>query len=159
MCRSRSEEGGAIVEFALTFLVFISLVFAIIDFGHLFFVEMAVQNALQEAARYGSTGLHMPNPKSPGNYYSRVQSIQNTLTNDAMGAQISSIQVTNVPITNPSATPSTNGGGYGDLLTVSATVNMPLITPMAARLFPNGIYTFTLSTTIMNEPFPPSQNN
>jgi Flp pilus assembly protein TadG len=153
LCRSRSEEGQSLVEFALVFLVFMLFVFAIFDFGHLFFVEMDVQNAIQEAARYGSTGNHLPDPKNPGNSLSRVTSIIDTLENDAMGVQFSNIQVSS----SNGASTSTNGGGPGDMLTVSATVNMSLMTPLIAQMFPNGQYTFTASVTIMNEPFPPSQ--
>ncbi len=151
--RSQAEEGQSLVEFALVFMVFIFLVFAILDFGHLFFVEMAAQNAIQEAARYGSTGNHLPNPQNPSQNLSRVTSIIDTLENDAVGVQFSNIQVSS----SNGVTTSTNGGGPGDMLTVSATVNMPLMTPIIARLFPNGQYTFTSSVTIMNEPFPPSQ--
>jgi Flp pilus assembly protein TadG len=151
LCRSRSEEGQSLVEFALVFLVFIFLVFAIFDFGHLFFVEMAAQNAIQEAARYGSTGQHLPDPKNPGNTLSRVISIEDTLNNDSIGVQFSNPQITSAVGGSGSA------GGPGDMLTLSATVNMPLMTPMIARMFPNGQYTFTASVTIMNEPFPPSQ--
>jgi Flp pilus assembly protein TadG len=159
---SRSEEGQSLVEFALAIVVFMFLVFAIFDFGHLFFVEMDVQNAIQEAARYGSTGQSLPDPKNPGNNLSRITSIIDTLKNDAMGVQFSSIQVTSatssgVPVTNSTGGPS--AGGRGDLLTVTATVNMPLMTPLIARMFPNGQYTFTANATVLNEPFPSSQVN
>ena len=149
--RFRSEEGQTLVEFALTFTIFIFLVFAVFDFGHLFFVEMDVQNAIQEAARYGSTGNHLPDPKNPGNSLSRVTSIIDTLQNSAMGVQFSSIQVSSLNGGSGSA------GGPGDLLTVLATVKMPLITPLVAPLFPNGQYTFNASITVKNEPFPPGQ--
>ena len=151
--RLRSEEGQSLVEFALAFMVFIFLIFAIFDFGHLFFVEMDVQNAIQEAGRYGSTGNHLPDPNNPGNNLSRVTSIINTFENDAMGVQVSNIQVTSL---NGG---STSAGGPGDMMTISGTVNMPLITPLIAHLFPNGQFTFTASTTVMNEPFPPGQTN
>jgi Flp pilus assembly protein TadG len=169
LCRSRPEEGQSLVEFALAFPVFIFLVFAIFDFGHLFFVEMDVQNAIQEATRYGSTGNHLPDPKNPGNNLSRTTSIIDTLENDAMGIQFSSIQLSSAnggswtwTAGSGSAPPTSSGsasagGGPGDLMTVAATVNMPLMTPMIARMFPNGTYTFTSSVTIMNEPFPPGQ--
>lgn len=150
LCRSRSEEGATLVEFALTFVVFMFLVFAVIDFGHLFFVEMEAQNAIQEAARYGSTGQHLPDPKNPGNYLSRVTSIIDTLQSDAIGAQFSNIQISSL---NGG---SGSGGGPGDMLTVTATVNMPLLTPLVAQLFPNGQYTFNASITVQNEPFQPS---
>jgi Flp pilus assembly protein TadG len=131
--------------------VFIFLIFAIFDFGHLFFVEMDVQNAIQEAGRYGSTGNHLPDPNNPGNNLSRVTSIINTFENDAMGVQVSNIQVTSL---NGG---STSAGGPGDMMTVSATANLALMTPLIAQMFPNGQFTFTASITIMNEPFPPSQ--
>jgi Flp pilus assembly protein TadG len=149
--RSRSEEGQSLVEFAIAFVVFMFLVFAIFDFGHLFFVEMDVQNAIQEAARYGSTGNHLPDPKNNGNSLSRVTSIINTFENDAIGVQVSNIQVSSLNGGSGSA------GGPGDVMTVSATVKMPLMTPLIAQLFPNGEFTYTASTTVMNEPFPPSQ--
>lgn len=150
-CRSRSEDGQSLVEFALTFSLFIFLVFAVFDFGHLFFVVMNVQNAIQDAARYGSTGNHLPDPKNPGKTLSRVTSIINTLKDDAVGVQISNVQVTSL---NGG---SGSGGGPGDMLTVTASVDMPLMTPVIAQLFPNGKYTFNASITIKNEPFPASQ--
>jgi Flp pilus assembly protein TadG len=151
LSRFRSEDGQSLVEFALTFTIFIFLVFAVFDFGHLFFVVMDVQNAIQEAARYGSTGNHLPDPNNPGKNLSRVTSIINTLQNNAMGVQFSSIQVSSL---NGG---SGSGGGPGDLLTVLATVQMPLITPLVAPLFPNGQYTFNASITVKNEPFPTGQ--
>jgi Flp pilus assembly protein TadG len=151
--RWRSEAGQSLVEFAISFLVFIFLVFAIFDFGHLFFVEMEVQNAIQEAARYGSTGNHLPDPNNPNNNLTRLASIIATLRNNSTGVQFSSIQVS-------SATGGVNsGGGPGDMLTITATANMPLMTPVIARFFANGQYTFTASITVMNEPFPASMTN
>jgi hypothetical protein len=43
------------------------------------------------------------------------------------------------------------------MMTVSVTVKVALMTPLIAQMFPNGQYTFKASTTVMNEPFPPSQ--
>lgn len=157
LSRSRQEEGVALVEFAFVLSLFLLLVFALIDFGHLFFVKMAVQNAVQEAARYGSTGNHLPDPNNPGNYLSRITSIENTLQNDAMGVNISNISVSSVNLAGVSS--STSAGGPGDMLTVTANVNMPLLTPVIARLFPNGQFSFVSSVTVMNEPFQPSQTD
>lgn len=156
LCRSRSEEGTTIVELAFAFLLFVFLSFAVIDFGHLFFVKTAVQNALQEAARYGLTGNHLADPANPGNNLSRITSITNTLQNGAMGVNISNISITSV---TGGVSSTTSAGGPGGTLTVAATVNMPLWTPIIGRLFPGGIYTFTSSVTIMNEPFQPSLTN
>lgn len=149
----RSEDGQNLVELSFTFLLFIFLCFAVLEFGHLFFVEMDVQSALQEAARYGSTGNHLPDPKNPGNSLSRVISITDTLENDAIGVKFSNIQISSATGGAGSA------GGPGDLLTLSATVNMPLMTPLIGQFFKNGQYTFTSSITVKNEPFPPSLTN
>jgi Flp pilus assembly protein TadG len=132
-------------------MVFLVLICAIFDFGHLYFTEMAVQNAMQEAVRYGSLGSHLPNPNNPGTNLSRVTSIIDTFQNDSMGINASNIQVSSL-----NGGPG-NAGGPGDLMTVSATVTMPLMTPLIAQMFPNGQYTFTASATVMNEPFPPNQ--
>jgi Flp pilus assembly protein TadG len=151
--RSRSEDGDTVLEFALTFLLFISLTFAVVDFGHLFFVEMEVQHAIQDAARYGSTGNHLPDPNNPGNSLSRATSIINTLKSEAPGVNFSNIQISSLNGGLGS------GGGPGDMLTVSTTVNMPLFTPLIAQMFPNGQYTFNANITVKNEPFLPSQTN
>jgi Flp pilus assembly protein TadG len=151
--RFRSEEGHSILEFAFAALLFFFLMCAVFDFGHLFFVEMDVQNALQEAARYGSTGNHLPNPNVAGQTLSRVTSIIDTLENDAWGVNVSNIQISSLNGGSNSA------GGPGDLLTVSTTVSMPLMTPLIAQLFPNGQFTFSSSVTIMNEPFLPSDTD
>jgi len=151
LCGSRAEEGQTIVELAFAFLVFVFFAFAVVDFGHLFYVRMDVQNALQEAARYGSTGNHLPDPNNPGQNLSRIVSIEDTLQNDAMGVNISNISISSV---TGGVTSTTSAGGPQGTLTVSVTVNVPLWTPLLSRLFfPNGQYTFTSSVTIMNEPF------
>ena len=159
LCKTRFEDGHSLVELAIAFPVFIFLVLAVIDFGHLFFVRMDVQNALQEAARYGSMGNHLPDPNNPGSYLSRTTSIIDTLENDAWGVNISNIQLSSWDGVNTNTTSTTSAGGPGYFLTVSATVNMPLMTPLIARIFPNGQYTFTSSITVKNEPFSPSETN
>lgn len=148
---SRSAEGQSIVEFAVVFMLFIFLVLGVLDFGHLFFVKMNVQNAVQEAARFASTGNHLPDPNNPGNNLSRVDSITAALERASLGADITNIQISSLDGGKGSA------GGPGDTVTIAVTASTPLLTPLIGRLFPNGRYTFTSSVTTKNEPFPPSQ--
>jgi Flp pilus assembly protein TadG len=150
LLRSRSSEGQTIFEFAMVFTLFIFLVFGVFDFGHLFFVRMNVENALQEAARFASTGNHLPDPNNPGNNLSRVDSILATLNQDALGADITNVQVSSVNGGKDSA------GGPGDTETITVTASVSMLTPMIARMFEQGQYTFTSSVTIKNEPFPSS---
>jgi Flp pilus assembly protein TadG len=155
---SRSEwtKGASMAEFAAVAPIFLLLVFAIMDYGRIFFVQMNVQQAVQDAGRFASTGNHLADPKNAGQNLSRVQSIIATVQNEVVG----------VPGVNPSdlKISSVNGGsgsagGPSDTVTVSLTTNLPLMTPLIGRLFTNGAYTFVASATFRNEPFDPSNTN
>jgi len=150
LCRSRSAEGQTLLEFALVIVAFMLLIFGVFDFGHLFFVKMNIQNAVQEAARFASTGNHLPDPNNPGNNLSRVDSIIATLQQSSLGADITNIQISSLNGGKDSA------GGPGDMMTIAVTASVPLLTPMIAALFPQGQCTFATSVTIKNEPFPAS---
>jgi hypothetical protein len=52
----KCDEGQALVEFALVALVFLTLVFGIIDFARLFESWVTVQHAARQGARYAVTG-------------------------------------------------------------------------------------------------------
>ena len=146
----KSMRGQSLVEFALVAPLFFLLVFAVVDFGRLFFMQMTLQNALQEAARYAVTGQHQPDPKNPGNNLSRIASIQQVAQQAAPGMDVS-----NLSISSKSGGPN-SGGGPKDTVTLSLTTSVPLITPVIGIFFPGGAYTFTVSVSLMNEPFPPS---
>jgi Flp pilus assembly protein TadG len=143
------------LEFAIVAPLFFFLICGVMDYGRLFFVEMNLQDAVQQAARFASTGDHLPNPNDPGQSLSRANSIIATAQAAAQGAgvSISNIQISSLQGGSGSA------GGPGDVVTISLTTNLSLMTPMVARFFPNGIYTFTSSATIKNEPFPTSETN
>ena len=145
-----SMRGQTMVEFALVLVIFLFLIFAVIDFGRLFFVQMEVQHAVHEAGRFASTGNHLPNPNNPGQNLSRANSIIATAEQGVGGMDISGIQISTLGGGTGSA------GGPGDTVTISLTTNLTLMTPMVSRLFPNGQYTFTSSTTFKNEPFSPN---
>jgi Flp pilus assembly protein TadG len=137
------------VEFILVAPLYFLLIFAVMDFGRMFFVQMNVQQAVQEAARYASTGNHLPDPNNPGQNLSRVNSIIAEVQQAAIGANVSNVQVSSLAGGVGSA------GGPGDTVTVSLTTNLALMTPMVASFFPNGTYTFISSATFKNEPFSP----
>ena len=123
----------------------------------MFFVQENIQRAISEAARYASTGTHQSgtNPAT-GQPYTRIASIQDYVQTAAaipisMGASLSSLSVSSV------AGGSGSAGGPEDIVTVSCTTTLPLMTPFVSQFFPNKQYTFTASATVQNEPFPPGQ--
>jgi Flp pilus assembly protein TadG len=148
---SGSQRGQTLLESALVTVLFFLLTFGLLDFGRMFYVHMTLQNAVQEAGRFASTGNHLPDPKHPGRNLSRVNSIIQIATQAALGASVSNIQITS------QQGGKGDPGGPGDTVTVSLTTNLKLITPLIAAYFPGGQYTFTSSTTFKNEPFPASQ--
>ena len=129
--------------------IFLLLLFAVVDFARLFYVEMTLQNAVREAGRYAITGNHEPDPSHPGKNLSRVQSIQQVAQKQSMGLDVSNLQIVSV---NGG---TGNAGGPGDTVTISLTTNLHLLTPVIARFFNHGVYTFTVSVAFKNEPFPP----
>ena len=141
------------VEFVLVAPLYFLLTFAVIDFGRMFFVQMNVQQAVQEAARYASTGQHLPDPNNQGQNLSRIASITAEVQKAAVGANVTNVQVSSL------AGGAGSAGGPGDTVTVSVTTNLALMTPMVGKFFPNGVYTFTSSATFKNEPFSSTNTN
>lgn len=143
------KKAQAALEFAIVAPIFLFLLFAIVDFGRMFFLQMDMQNALDEAGRFASTGNVLPGASGANLTAQRISSILEVAQQAAVGANITSIQISSV------GGGSGNPGGPGDTVTLSLTTSLQL-TPIVGKFFPNGAYTFTASTTFKNEPFPTS---
>ncbi|MFZ0660445.1 MAG: TadE/TadG family type IV pilus assembly protein [Candidatus Binataceae bacterium] len=135
-------------EFAMVAPLFFLLIFGVIEYGRLFFTQMELEEAVQEAGRYASTGNNTTG-------LTRLASIEAILQQDAVNI--------NVPISNIQISSLTDGvwvagsaGGPSDTVLIQVTMTMNLLTPMIGKFFPNSQYSFTASTTFQNEPFAPS---
>ncbi|RPI26919.1 MAG: pilus assembly protein [Chloroflexota bacterium] len=64
----RSERGQSLVEFALGFMIVAILLVAVADFGRAFFTYVALRDAAQEGAIYGSFC-----PRHVNNMYARAR--------------------------------------------------------------------------------------
>jgi Flp pilus assembly protein TadG len=60
-----NSKGQALVEFALAALVFFAVLFAIIDLGMMFYVNLTMQHAVREGTRFAITGQPAPAVGSP----------------------------------------------------------------------------------------------
>jgi Flp pilus assembly protein TadG len=141
-----------LVEFALVVPLFFILLFGIIDIGRLYSIQLTIQNALRQAGRFAVTG----NQVTQGtNTLSRVNSIKQ-VARDASGGllTLTGIQVSSTP-SGGGATIPNNAGGPGDVVTVSVTYNLQLLTPLISQFFAGGVYQINASTTFKSEPFPP----
>jgi len=145
------RQGQSLVETALTFTIFMLLVFGVLDFARLFYVQLTMQHALRVAGRYAATGNHLTSAQ--GSTMSRTNSILQVAQNAAMGLPLTTIQFTSQSFGSGSA------GGPCDTVTMAFGCNVQLLTPLISRFFSNGVYRFNASMTYRNEPFPPSQTN
>jgi len=134
---------------ALVLPMFLMLICGVIDFSHVAYVKMTVQNALRQAGRFATTGNHLNDAN--GNVETRVASIIQTAQQAAPGFNFNNINVTSVNGGAGSA------GGPGDIVTISLSSSVPMLTPIIAPFFNNGAYNYTVSVTFKNEPFPPGQ--
>ena len=54
LARLKGEEGQSMVEFALVVPIFLILLLGIVEFGHIFYSYLMIENASRDGARYGS---------------------------------------------------------------------------------------------------------
>ena len=152
-------KGSSAPEFAAVSLLFLSLMFGVMDYSWLFFAQMNVQQAVDDGGRFASTGNHLPN--GTGGNESRVQSIIDTINSEI---SVPNVSASSISICSQNGGCNTNGGASpagapGDTVTLSLTSSLPLWTPWLAALFTGGNYTFISSTTFKNEPFNPANTN
>ena len=55
--RARTDRGAAAVEFAIVVPLLLLILFALVDFGRMFFVQVSLNAASREGARASSVGL------------------------------------------------------------------------------------------------------
>lgn len=137
-----SDSGQTLVEFAISSLLFLLLLFSVIEFSYIFFVKMTLQNAVRQAGRYAITGQTMAGQAS------RYNSIVKTAVDYSMGL-VSSSDISIICVGGCSS-----AGGPGDTITISVTYKYKFLTGIVAPFFKNGL-TFNVSDTFKNEPFPP----
>ena len=78
----RSKRGQSVVEFTLAAPVFFLAFYAIVEFSHLFYVRSTLQHALDEAARYMSTGQGQDSSNPDGPDAARLAAIQRVFCNN-----------------------------------------------------------------------------
>jgi hypothetical protein len=142
------QEGSTLVEFSLIALVFFGLMFAIFDFGRLFYIQFALHSAVREASRFTVTGSVLPDPNNPGQFLSRIDSIVSTLQRAVPGLEVEPGDVTIAGPDGPG-----DAGGPGDVVTISVDYNIDLVTPFIKPLFRDGTHHYSVSLMSQNEPF------
>lgn len=159
--RSGNRKGQTIVEFALAAVILFSLLFAIIDLALMFFVNLTMQHAVREGARYAITGQSDLGADRRAALIAKIREQSMGMYDKNLHVpkdpSVSIIKPSGVTFTNYSGTPTTGDPGQSDeVIVISLTYKWSLVTPLMKPFFPGGAYTFTVKTTMKNEPFPTS---
>ncbi|RXJ01904.1 pilus assembly protein [Anaerobacillus alkaliphilus] len=123
----KSEDGQALVEFALVFMLLMLLLCGIVDFGRAFHAYLALDHAGREAARIASIGEN------------------DVKVRDAAKAAVRHLSIND---TNISIIPAANIRKQGDFATVTLTYDLEFITPLIGRLFTDNLLSIE-SRTVM----------
>ena len=132
------EKGAALVEFALVALIFITVVFAIIEFGYLYWVNLSMQHAVREGARYaavtGPSGFIQTLPTDPTPTAQRCAKLVDAIRANSMGVydRVSpSLTYSTVdPVTGAITPISSDCGSASQIIMIKIVCALPLITPM-----------------------------
>lgn len=146
------ERGASAVEFAIVAPVVIFLLIAIVELCAVFWVNLTMQYAVREGARYAVTGRTDldPNPTNDRRYRAVIASIKE----NSMGLfDKVAPRINNINYGNPSAYNDTMFGRAGEIFVLRIDCSWPLMTPLLRPFFTDGKYNFSVATTMRNEAF------
>jgi Flp pilus assembly protein TadG len=155
---TRKQRGVATIEFALIAPLLFLLVCFAMDLGIALWVNLTMQYAVREGARYSVTGQTNldPNATSQQRYLAVVQEIKNS----SMG--LYSLVSPSYVVTINGATQTYNTqtsystgmfGNPGDIVVLQINCIWPLLTPLVRPFFANGKFSFSVAATMRNEGF------
>jgi Flp pilus assembly protein TadG len=146
-------EGQTMVEFAMVSALFLLILFAIVDYGWVFFAQMNIQQAVDDGGRYASTGQETASG-------ARLTSIQNVILNEISVPGVTASDIKICSALSGCSTTKGNlaaAGGPLDTVTITVTVPMQFLAPLSFLGWstPSTGYTITSTATFKNEPFDP----
>jgi Flp pilus assembly protein TadG len=142
--RLSDSEGATLLEAAIVLPLLLLVTFAIIDFGALFYVHLALQNGVSQATRYGVTGNVMPGLTVESSIMTAMRQSTPTLTLADSAFAFSHL--------TPGATVWIGGSAApGDIEKVTVNYNWQIITPMIRPFFTNGEINFSVESAMKTE--------
>ena len=139
----KRTRGQATVEFALALPIFVMVFFAIVEFTHLFYVKLTLQQALRQAGRYMVTGQGQVDPDNPelSPTAARLEAIKARFAQHLLGTACDAISL------DPAS-----GGVPGQTVTLTATCTKPWFTVLFNQFAPGGV-NLSVSTSWVNYGF------
>lgn len=152
-------KGQTTVEFAVTVVIFFVFLFALIDFAVMFYVNLTMQHAVREGARYAITGQGGDSGKLRRDALeAKIEECSNGLyEKNAHPRKAVTVSVVTPASTagfeNYTGSPVKDTGKPGEIITVTLAYSWPLLTPVLKVVFPDGRYDFVVRATMRNEPW------
>jgi Flp pilus assembly protein TadG len=179
----KNKRGAAVVEFAIAGLLFFTVLFSIVDWALLSFINLTMQHAVREGTRYavtgqgGLAGTWDANPDSRYLVDDRFRAMVEKMKSQSMGffdkvidsdgdiivQEVNGNDITEEfdydfdssgSIDQPDETWNAFvPGNAGQIIVVKLNCTWPLLTPFISHFFTNGEYNFTVASTMRNEMF------
>jgi len=138
------SRGATLIEAAIITPLLILVTFAIVDFSALLYVNLALQNGVSQATRYGVTGNVMPGLTRTTSIMAAMRDSTPTLT-----LADTAFVFSHLP---PGATVWVGGtGAPGDIDRVTVNYNWQILTPLIRPFFTNGEINFSVESSMKNE--------
>lgn len=155
------EKGAAIVEFAFSALLFLSILFAVLEFGYMYWVNLTMQHAVRDAVRYssvtGPSSFALPTQQNPETQAEqRCNALIKAIKDNSLRIYDSLSPVVNFKTVTTGGSVVNIGSGCGaanEIILVNLDCTLPLITPLMQPFFMNGKYSFSVSAAMKNEAF------
>jgi hypothetical protein len=144
--RFLSDASGAnLLEAAVITPLMLLLTLAVVDFASLFYVYLALENGVSQAARYGLTGQQMDG-------MNHVQSMETVMRQATPGLNIPDAAFTFSHMDIGGSDWIAGDGGPNDLERVQVDYDWSILTPIIRPFFPGGTIHFTVDSVVKNEP-------
>lgn len=147
----KRRRGGVIVEFALASSLFFLLLFTIMDFAVYGFVNLTMQHAVREGARYAITGQSNLDPQGLSD---RKRAVVQRIRDNSMGFFDDVMTEADIVITDSSGNVLTDFGSPGETIVITLNCEWPIINPFTQAALSNGKYDFSVGASMRNEVFP-----
>jgi len=142
--RLSASEGTNMIEAAIITPLLLVVTFAIIDFGVLLYVNLALANGVSVATRFGVPGNTMPGLSREASMRAAMRSNTPTLTLDDAAFSFSHMGAGGGPWV-------AGAGGPNDIEKLRVDYTYHLMTPFLRPLFTNGEINFRVESAMKNE--------
>jgi hypothetical protein len=147
------DEGQAMLEFALVALVFLTLVFGIIDFGRVFQSWVTVEHAARQGARFAVTGSDECDGYATTREGCIIYQARDATAGLAGAPAAVSIDITSFDYPGYTVSHTGDAGDPCDEVEVEVHYDHHLVTPLISSIVSH--VSITGKTRILNEPFGP----